>query len=128
MEKLLKDHKDVGTLVVHASKRNPFEAWRQVHQKLDPLNDQAAGQAVRAILDPKKWAVTSITQIPAMLARWEGIQREHQQRTGEKVLTASAGRALLLEMIPTKLTEHIRTQKLLMKRSDLTYERLRLQY
>ena len=102
MKKLLKDHKDVGTLVVHVSELNPFEAWRQV-------NDQAAGQAVRAILDPKKRAVTSITQIPAMLARWEGLQREHQQKTGEKVLTASAARALLLEMIPTKLTEHIRT-------------------
>ena len=89
------------------------------------MNDQSAAQAVRAILNPKVWAVQSVTQIPLMLARWEGLQREHIANTQEKVLTSSAARALLLEMIPVKVTEHIRTQMLLMKREDLTYEKLR---
>ena len=74
MKKLLKGHKDAGPLVQLVEHRNPFDAWRQVHQKLDPMNDQSAAQAVCAILNPKVWAVQGVTQIPLMLARWEGLQ------------------------------------------------------
>lgn len=80
---------------------------------------------MRAIQNPKVWAFQSVSQIPLMLARWAGLQREHTARTQEQVLTASSARALLLEMIPAKMTEHIRTQTLMMKRKDETYDKLR---
>ena len=89
------------------------------------MNDQAAGHAVRTILDPRKWAVQHVTQIPSMLARWEGLQREHFSRTQERVLTPSAARALLMEMIPTRMAEHVKVQTMLLKREDLTYDKLR---
>ena len=123
MKKLLKEHGDARPLVKHVMDRNPFEAWRQIHAKLDPINDQAASHAVKTILNPKHWAVSHVSQIPLMLARWEGLQREHTARTQERVLTPSSARAFLLEMIPVKLTDHIRTQTLLVKREDLTYDK-----
>ena len=86
-------------MIQYVQNRNPFEAWRQIHAKLDPMNDQAAGHAVKTILDSRKWAVRHVSQIPLMLARWEGLQREHFARTEERVLKSSAAQALLLEMI-----------------------------
>ena len=120
MKKLLHPHPEARVLVQYVPDKNPFEAWRQVHSKLDPMNDQAAGHAVRTNLDPRKWAVQHVTQIPSMLARWEGLQREHFARTQERVLTPSAARALLMEMIPTRMAEHVKVQTMLLKREDLT--------
>ena len=60
MKKLLHPHPEARVLVQYVPDKNPFEAWRQVHSKLDPMNDQAAGHAVRTILDPRKWAVQHV--------------------------------------------------------------------
>ena len=107
MKKLTATHPEARVLVQYVADKNPFEAWKQIHSKLGPMNDQAAGHAVRTILDPRKWAVQHVTQIPSMLARWEGLQREHFSRTQERVLTPSAARAFLMEMIPTRMAEHV---------------------
>ena len=125
MKKLLKGHDKAGPIVNHVEGRCPFEAWRLVHCRMDPINDQAAGASAKAVLDPKRWVCSHMSQISVMLARWEGLQQEHLKRTGESLLTPSAARALLMDMIPTKLSEHIKIQTLLMKRKDLTYEVLR---
>ena len=59
------------------------------------MNDQAASHALRTILDPKRWAVQHVTLIPLMLARWEGLQREHSATTQERVLAASSSIGLI---------------------------------
>ena len=125
LKKLLKPHKDAGPIVSNVPKRCPFEAWRLIHTRMAPLNDQAASNAVTQILDPKKWAVTHITQIPLAITKWEGLQEEHFKRTRETVLTASAARGLLMQMIPQKLVDHIRTNTVMLGRDDLTYDKLK---
>ena len=42
---------DARRVVVLAPGKNPYEAWRLLHMKFDPLNDSTAGAVVRKLVD-----------------------------------------------------------------------------
>ena len=47
-------HADARPLVVHVEGRNPWEAWRQLHEKYDPRNDTTANAIMVKALDQTK--------------------------------------------------------------------------
>ena len=124
--KKLVTHADARHLIQHVTGGNVYEAWRQLHNKFDPQNDAAAARTVSHIMNVQNWKCKHISEVPVMLARWEGLQREHKTRSGEDALTMAGSRNMLIEMIPTAMREHIRVQTMLLKREDLTYEKLRM--
>ena len=126
MLKKLVTHADARYLIQHVTGGNVYEAWRQLHNKLDPQNDAAAARTASHIMNVQNWKCKHISEVPVMLARWEGLQREHKARSGEDALTMAGSRNMLIEMIPAAMREHIRVQTMLLKREDLTYEKLRM--
>ena len=119
-------HPEARPLIVHVADRNVWEGFRQLHARFDPRNDAAADAVAQRIMSVAAWRCKTIQDIPVMLARWEGLQREHETRTGETVLTLASQKQILLNMIPPAMKEHIRLQTLLLKRTDLTYEKIRM--
>ena len=124
--KKLVTHAEAKQLVVHATDGNVFEAWRQLHARYDPQNDASATRMLNYIMKVENWKCKNIGDVPVTLARWEGLQREHKVRTGEAALSSSMARNLLMEIVPPAMREHIRTQTMLFKRKDLTYDTLRM--
>lgn len=118
-------HPEARALVVHVPDKNVWEAWRQIHGRFDPRNDAQANNVVQKLMDFREWKVKSITHVPVMIAKWEGLARDHYSRTGEEVLSEASRRHILLHTIPAAMQEHIRIQTLLLKREDLTYAKLR---
>ena len=119
-------HPEARPLIIHVADKNVWEGFRQLHARFDPRNDQAADNVAQRIMSVAAWKCKTVQDIPINLARWEGLQREHHTRTGEEVLTIASKRQILLGMIPPAMKEHIRVQTLLMKREDLTFEKIRM--
>ena len=126
LKRLVQPHPEAKALVTFTLNKNVWEAWRQLHCKFDPRNDAASNNIVQRLMDASKWQCKTLGQIPVKIAQWEGLQHEYQARHGDQVLSHASKKEILLNMIPASMKEHIRVQTLLMKREDLTFEKIRM--
>ena len=118
-------HPEARALVVNAPDKNVWEAWRQLYNRFDPRNDAAANSIVQRLMDWRAWKCKTIHDIPIQITKWEGLEREHKRRTGEDILSDPVRKEILLTMIPPAMKEHIRIHTMLIKKEDLTYQKLR---
>ena len=114
---------DARAIIAHVNDKNVYEAWRQLFVRYDPRNDASSNAIVTRLMNVKLWKCNKIQDIPVIVAKWEGLQREHRTRTGEEALNVASKRELLKLMIPEDIRRFIEIQTVF--RKDLTYENLK---
>ena len=115
---------EAKVLVVHAASRNPWEAWRQIHEKFDPRNDSSANTIMVTAMNGSKWKCKTLQEVPTMVAKWEAVQREYVERQGEECIAAPMKRQMLKDMLPSDVKAFLEVQT--MMRDELSYDQIKM--
>ena len=73
-------HKQARSTVLLTPNKNPYEAWRLLHQKYAPRNDARAGAIVLNIVDWKSWKCNTRKDVPTTIMAWEKLQDEYRRQ------------------------------------------------
>ena len=106
-------------MVENTVEENGAEAWRQLHVRFDHQSAQSNLALMNKILNPDK--VRKLADVPYAIAKWEDLVKRQENRTKEAVLLDSTRRAIIVNLCPEPMGDHLRTN---MDRYD-TYVKLK---
>lgn len=117
------EHKTARQVVTLAPGKNPYEAWRVLHQRYFPNNDASAGALIEKIMEHKHWKCRTIGEVPMAIQAWEKMQAEYRQQYHLEPLNEITRKHILRKILPEEVTNFLEVQTML--REDLSYEQIK---
>ena len=92
--------------IIKGSLGNGLEAWRRLKNRYDPETEMnQIGATIRALNPPK---VLNIGELLPAIERWEDELRRQEDVAGAPALNEPAKKAIVTEMVPEELGNHLR--------------------
>lgn len=95
---------EASVIVGNVGHDNGAEAWRRLTTTFDPVTEHTNNHLMSRIHAPPKATVRTVL---ATIEAWERLLRTYEERTKKSALTESSKNAILLEMVPKEVADHL---------------------